>query len=144
VSLPLNGNDIDERLAKMDVTSFIKTLGKSQSFSEVDGELRKTDQTAVSQLVTDMMGEDFTSDLANCTRPVMVVYGKKDDIVKPPQNNHQYNAAGSRFYVGLDDCAHFPMLENKVAFNRLLLEFIHSDDSLSELSPKEYWTRRVR
>ncbi len=146
VSLPLSGNDIDERLAEMDVSSFAKTLGKSQSFSEVDTELRKTDQKAVSTLVKGLITEDFANDLANCTRPVMVVYGKKDGIVTPPpdNNNHQYNAAGSRFYVGLDDCAHFPMLEHKVAFNRLLLEFIHSDDSLSELTPKEYWTRRVR
>jgi hypothetical protein len=36
------------------------------------------------------------------------------------------------------------MLQEKAKFNRLLLDFIHADESVTELSPKDYWQRRVR
>jgi pimeloyl-ACP methyl ester carboxylesterase len=147
VALPLKGSDLDQRLATLDMGSFVsKVLGKSQSFPEVDSELRKTDQEAVTKLTQEIVKDDYSNDLSNCSCPVLVVHGRNDGVVQSSvdNNNHGVNAAGNRFFVNLDDCAHFPMLEEKSKFNRLLLEFIHSDDSLTELAPKEYWQRRVR
>jgi hypothetical protein len=46
--------------------------------------------------------------------------------------------------VSLNECNHFPMLQEKAKFNRLLQEFIHADDDLTELTPKEIWQRRIR
>lgn len=146
VALPIKGNTLHNRLAELGSDEFVnRVLGKSNSFPEIDMELRKTDQTAVSQLATEVYQCDFENDLANCTCPVLVIYGKQDTVVLPPTDgNNHYTSAGQRYYVGLDGCTHFPMLEETAKFNRLLLEFIHADESLTELAPKEYWQRRVR
>lgn len=147
VALPVQGTAVDNRLTEMDVNNFTaKVLGKTQTFSEVESELRKTDQEAVNKLVAEVRNIDFTNDLANCTRPVLMVYGNNDPVVQPPSegNNHHQMSAGNRYSVNLESCGHFPMLEVKNQFNRLMLEFIHADDNLTELAPKEYWQRRVR
>jgi len=146
VALPVNGTAVDARLLDMDVSNFsAKVLGKTESFSEVENELRKTDQEAVNKLVQEVRRNDFANDLANCACPVMILYGQNDSVVTPPAatNNHQMSA-GNRYYVRLDNCGHFPMLEAKVQFNRLILEFMHADDTVTELAPKEYWQRRTR
>ncbi|MCP5094600.1 MAG: alpha/beta hydrolase [Chloroflexi bacterium] len=146
VALPLKGSDLDQRLATFEPGAFIsKVLGKSQNFPEIENELRKTDHEAVTKLTQEIIKDDYSNDLANCACPVLVMHGGNDGVVQlPTDNNSRHNAASSRYYVKLDNCAHFPMLEEKSKFNRLLLEFIHSDDSLTELAPKEYWQRRVR
>jgi hypothetical protein len=35
-------------------------------------------------------------------------------------------------------------LEQTARFNRLLLDFIHADNNLAEIAPKDYWQRRTR
>lgn len=146
VALPLKGSDVDGRLTDMDVTSYVtRFIGKNR-FSEVDNELRKTDQTAVQKLTREIAAEDFHADLLKCGCPVLAIHGKQDMVVKSSveTNNHQNDAANLRFYVGMDGCTHFPMLEEAAKFNRLILEFIHADDTITELTPKDYWQRRVR
>jgi hypothetical protein len=49
-----------------------------------------------------------------------------------------------RYYVALDSCNHFPMLEQTAKFNRLLMDFIHADKDQAELALKEHWQRRIR
>jgi hypothetical protein len=36
------------------------------------------------------------------------------------------------------------MLQETAKFNRLLLDFIMASAELTELTPKEYWQRRIR
>jgi len=146
VSLPIRGTAVDKRLLEMKLDDFTaRVLGKNESFPEVESELRKTDQDAVSKLVEEVRRNDFANDLANCTCPVLILYGHNDSVVTPPQaTNNNYNSAGNRYYVGLESCGHFPMLEANVQFTRLVKEFIHADESVTELAVKEYWQRRVR
>ena len=146
VSLPVAGEALDARLVEMNVDEFVaRTFAKTQTFSEVDNELRKTDQEAVTKLAQEVRNIDFSNDLANCAMPVLVIYGENDPVVQPPANNNYLQmSAGNRHFVGLESCGHFPMLEAKNQFNRLIQEFIHSDGTVTELAPKEYWQRRVR
>ena len=147
VSLPLQGDSINSRLANTAPDTFVsKILGKSYSFAEIDTELHKTDQQAMNLLAQELANIDFLQEVSVCPRPALLVYGGQDQVVQiPPNHSDQLqNPESNRFFVPLDDCNHFPMLQEKAKFNRLLLDFIHADDSLTELTPKDYWQRRVR
>jgi pimeloyl-ACP methyl ester carboxylesterase len=147
VALPVQGNYINARLTNSDPDTFIaRVIGKSNSFPEIDTETRKTDQVAMNRLASELMDHNFASDLTYCPRPILLVFGSQDAVVLPPTGDyyHLQRSGNNRYYVALDDCSHFPMLQEKAKFNRLLLDFIHADESLTELSPKEYWQRRTR
>jgi pimeloyl-ACP methyl ester carboxylesterase len=147
VAMPLAGADINSRLTDSDPGAFIaKVMGKANSFAEIDSEIRKTDQVAMNRLASELSTHDFAADLEKCTRPVLTIFGEQDTVVQPPMNAQHLlqNADFSRFFVSLNECSHFPMLQEKAKFNRLLMDFIHADESLTELTPKEYWQRRIR
>ncbi len=145
VSLPLNGGYINARLTNSQPESFIaKVLGKSNSFSEVDSELRKTDQEAMNNLASELASYNFTEDLQNFPCPILLVFGEEDTVVKAPANNGDLRAASNQYFVGIDNCNHFPMLQETAKFNRLLLDFLSSDEGMTELTLKDYWQRRTR
>ncbi|MEJ2746593.1 MAG: alpha/beta hydrolase [Anaerolineae bacterium] len=146
VALPLHGQAVNPRLGNTALEAFTKAMGKSGSFSEVDSELRKTDQQAINRLMQELTNLDFSQEIITCPRPVLMVYGGQDQVIETPPNNHAQLQApeNNHFLVSLDECNHFPMLQEKAKFNRLLLDFIHADDSVTELTPKDYWQRRVR
>ncbi len=147
VSLPIKGNFIHDRLTNSSPDSFVsRVLGKSNSFMEVDSEMGKTDQVAVNRLAQELSGLSFTDELADCKRPLLLISGAQDQVIQLPESEYGrlQNGGSQRFFVPLDKCSHFPMLQEKVKFNRLLLDFIHADESVTELSPKEHWQRRVR
>lgn len=146
VALPVSGKYLSSRLAGTDPeTAVSRILGRSNSYSEVDTELRKTDQQAYVTLLQEMANCDFTQDLEDMPRPVLMLYGDQDPIVTPPEDDDDYlrETENNRYFVSLD-CHHFPMLQYKREFNRLLQEFILAGDDLTELAPKEYWSRRTR
>lgn len=146
VSLPLKGSYINPRLMNSSPEAFIsRVLGKANSFAEIDSELRKTDPEAVNNLVGEMLTFDFAEDLANIPTPVLFVFGEEDAVVKPPtESNGDFQPASNQYFVGIDNCNHFPMLQETAKFNRLLLDFLSSDNDLTGLTLKEYWQRRTR
>jgi pimeloyl-ACP methyl ester carboxylesterase len=101
---------------------------------------------AMNQLAGELIDQDFESDLKHNKRPLLTIFGVQDNVVQPPHDESGLLqcADENRYYVSLDECGHFPMLQEKAKFNRLLLDFIHADENLIELAPKEYWRRRVR
>lgn len=147
VSLPVNGGNLHEQLASSAPDDFInKVLGKSNSFSEVDGEVRKTDQQAMNQSAQEVMSNNYVSDLDGLPRPVLLVFGDEDMVVTPPSGDyhHLQKASNNRLFISLDNCTHFPMLQETAKFNRLLLDFLAAQGSLKDIAPKEYWRRRTR
>ncbi len=147
ISLPITGAYITNRLQGADAESMAsRVLGRSESFTEIDGEIRKIDPVAVSKSIESFSNLDLISDITNLNRPLLMVYGSQDSLVLPPNGEHSYlqQSVNERFYVELDLCHHFPMLQEKAKFNRLLLDFIMASAELTELTPKEYWQRRIR
>lgn len=142
VSLPLNGSYIHNRLINTEPDSFMKLLGRGNSFSEVDAEIRKTDPEAVANLTRELLGYSFVEDIDTFPRPVLMVYGDDDSVVKPPTEDAQKTGT-NRYYVNMDHCSHFPMLQETAKFNRLLLDFLASDGDMAALALKEYWQRRT-
>ena len=148
VALPVQGGHLNDRLTNSDPESFIaRVIGRSNSYSEVDSETRKTDQKAMNQLAGELAKTNFAADLVDCPRPVLMVFGEQDPVVQPPSGDyyHLQKSGNNRYYISLSDCNHFPMLQEKAKFNRLLLDFFHSkNDDFIKLAPKEYWQRRTR
>lgn len=147
VALPVQGSSINERLLTTDADGFIsRVLGKSNSFPEVDSETRKTDSLAINSVATELAGINFTQELDECPHPLLLVYGEQDPVIQQPpgEGNPLRQATKNRYYVTLDDCNHFPMLQQTAQFNRLVLDFINADGNLTNLAPKEYWQRRTR
>ncbi|MCA9935869.1 MAG: alpha/beta hydrolase, partial [Anaerolineales bacterium] len=111
VSLPINGGYINARLANSQPDSFVsKVLGKANSFSEIDSEVRKTDQDAMNNLANELQNTNFVADLDECERPILLIFGEEDAIVKPPSGDYEHlqRPGNNRYYVGIDNCNHFP------------------------------------
>ena len=143
ISMPVKGDYMNDRLVGQDPFSNVgRTPGLS--WPEVDNEVRKCDINAVSKLVDEIRQKDFIRDIETCTKPLLLVFGKQDQIVKEPGNSLPDPNKG-RAYISLN-CSHFPMLEDQVKFNRLVLDFVLADENadLQELSPKDHWIRRNR
>lgn len=145
ISLPVKGEDLDARINDSDLQSYVgRVINKSTSFDEIDNELRKTDAEAVRCLSAEIKTMDFTNMLANCPCPIMLLSGGQDPVVVPYDGNEALSSADNRLILKIDPCAHYPMLEEKAKFSRLLQEFLAADDSLSDISVKDFWYRRVR
>ncbi|MFT7583809.1 MAG: pimeloyl-ACP methyl ester carboxylesterase [Cellvibrionaceae bacterium] len=141
ISLPVKGSYMDDRLAGRDPFSYFgRTSGIS--WPEVDNEVRKSDIGAVCKSVEEVRNTDFLPDIRACSRPMMLVFGKQDQIVKEPGNSLP-EATTNRAYISLES-DHFPMLEQKVQFNRLVLDFALSQGDMQAISPKDHWVRRNR
>ncbi|MCA9916492.1 MAG: alpha/beta hydrolase [Anaerolineales bacterium] len=146
ISLPVAGTYLTNKLQGADNESMISRVLGRESFSELDSEIRKVDPLAVSKTIDEISNLNFVPDITNLNRPLLLVYGRQDSLVLPPNGEYTYlqQSVNDRFYVELDLCHHFPMLQEKAKFNRLLLDFIIASAELTELTPKEYWQRRVR
>jgi pimeloyl-ACP methyl ester carboxylesterase len=147
VALPVQGGHINSRLTNSDPDFILKLLGKGNSFSEVESETRKTDIDALNQSASELSSANFATKLVECLRPTLMVFGEQDPIVQPPSGDyyHLQKSGNNRYYVSLQDCNHFPMLQEKAKFNRLLMDFILGKlDDNQELAEKDFWTRRVR
>jgi pimeloyl-ACP methyl ester carboxylesterase len=147
IAMPVSGVYLNSRLQGSDPETLVnRVLGKANSFDEIDSEVRKMDATAVANVLLESSKLDLTADIASLTRPLLMVYGVQDSLVKPPNGEHSFlkQSINERFYVELELCHHFPMLQEKAKFNRLLLDFNMASADLTELTPKEYWQRRIR
>lgn len=146
VSLPLKGEHLNRRLVQGSPTNAAgRIVGKGTKHPELELELDKTDPAAVTALADEIGQADFSTALGQVSCPLMLVFGAQDPLIRQPNGNSSLLEAPptSQAYVTLDSCMHFPMLEEKAKFNRLLLDFLHADSDLSNLSPKDYWQRRT-
>ncbi|MCP4359744.1 MAG: alpha/beta hydrolase [Chloroflexi bacterium] len=146
VSLPIKSKYINEKITDSNPDIVLnKILGKSNSYSEVDSEIRKTDQLAFTTLTKEIADCNFAQEIEDSPRPILLLYGDQDNVITPPADEDEYlrETGNNRYFVSLA-CHHFPMLQEKTKFNRLLLDFILAGDDLTELAPKEYWSRRTR
>jgi pimeloyl-ACP methyl ester carboxylesterase len=147
VALPVQGNFIHDRLTNSDSSAFItRVFGKSNAYPEVESETRKTDQAAMNAVASQLTDYNFSADLEKCDCPVLLVFGGQDAVIQQPASDAPFlqRPGNNRYYVSLETCNHFPMLEQTAKFNRLLIDFLHAGDDAIEIAPKEHWQRRTR
>jgi pimeloyl-ACP methyl ester carboxylesterase len=75
--------------------------------------------------------------------PVLIAYGEKDPIVPPDHAAEFMNLNPNRPHqlIVLPGANHFPFLEQRNTFSRVLMDFLVSQGSPVEI--KEQWRRRV-
>jgi len=149
VSTPLVGSALARSLADFsggdgDVASHV--LGRRQvaSYPEVQMEAGKTDVAAVVDSVRAIREEDLQRYLVTLEVPVLLVYGGNDPVISPPEGMWLNRLDDNVRAICLEECRHFPMLEETNKFNRLLRQFLEMRDSPDVLELKEEWRRRIR
>lgn len=144
VSMPVVGEAINRRLAAPGALGmFDKALNvQPPDFEALQLETRRADEQAVISSARSVMGLDLQRELQRIELPILLVHGERDDIVTPLNEG---NLADSEYVrnIYLSESRHFPMLDERTKFNRLLRDFLVTKD-LSSLSLKEEWHRQSR
>ena len=146
VALPLTGESVNVRILKGERQAAVERLMELvHTFPEVDIEARKTDAAALSALARELDGLNTVEDLNHVACPLLMIYGDRDPLVQHPNGEYalEHVTSSDRALVTLESCMHFPMLEHSAKFDRLILDFVHADNDLRHLAPKEYWKRRT-
>jgi len=146
VNVPLIGESINRPLAGFsgDGVALARLAARRAKFPEVEMEVGKTDVSAVTGSIHSVMESDLRRKLPPPDIPVLLVYGGDDPLVKPPRQGWLQNCEDNMRAIFLDGAQHFPMLEERNKFNRLLKDFLEAEGDLRSLELKEEWQRRQR
>lgn len=144
VSLPLVGATINRRLMTSGAFSLFDKAFNLQppNFEALQLETRKADEEAISNSVRSVMSLDMYRELQRIQLPVLLVHGDRDNVVVPYVEDNLYSSDFVRG-IHLSESRHFPMLDERTKFSRLLRDFLVTED-LNSLSLKEEWRRRAR
>ncbi len=147
VSLPLMGAAINRPLASFsgDGDALARLITRQAAgFSEIDLEVRRADTLAVINSVRSAMERNLLLALSPLEIPVLLVYGDDDPLIRLPEPEWLQGLNDNVRSITLDGTQHFPMLEERNKFNRLLMDFLDAGSNLASLELKEEWQRRLR
>jgi pimeloyl-ACP methyl ester carboxylesterase len=146
VSVPLAGTAINRPLAGSfgSEDALARLVARRAKFPEVEMEVHKTDVSAVAGSIQSVMASDLRHLLTPLKLPVLLVYGGGDSLIKPPQQEWLQDCEDNVRAISLNGAHHFPMLEERNKFNRLLKDFLEAGDDLASLELKDEWRRRLR
>jgi pimeloyl-ACP methyl ester carboxylesterase len=144
VSMPVGAASINRRLTTAGALSLFDRAFSDQppDFGALQFETRKADEAAVIKSAHSVLELDLQHELQRIRVPVLVVHGARDDIVTPASGNNFTNSEFVR-ELYLSESRHFPMLDERPRFNRLLRDFLVAKD-LGSLALKEEWRRQSR
>lgn len=146
VSVPLAGAAIHRPLASFSGNgdALVRLVARRAKFPEVELEVRKTDVSAITGTMHSAMVSDLRRLLLALDIPVLLVHGRADPLVGPPQREWLQDCDSNVRAMFLDSAQHFPMLQERSKFNRLVMDFLEAGDDLTSLEFKEEWQRRLR
>lgn len=150
VSTPLVGSAVAPPLATFtnhhDGDWVARILGRRQAsaYPEVVMEAAKTDLRAVVGGIQSVLREDFRDIVESLTIPTLLVYGKNDPLIYPPDERWLRQLEDNVYCFYLEEAAHFPMLDEANRFTRLLRQFLALGTELETLELRDEWRRRVR
>ena len=146
VSVPLVDAAIGRPLAGLpgNGEALARLVARQANFPEVGMEARRADVAAITYSMRSTMEHDLRRAMPPTDVPVLLVYGGDDPLVKPPQSEWLRNCDDNVRAIFLNGTQHFPMLEERNKFNRLLMDFLDAGDDLASLELKEEWRRRLR
>jgi len=147
VSVPLMDGAIGRPLAGFsgDGDALARLITRrAAEFPEVGLEVRRADTTAVINSVRSALECSLLQLLSLLDIPVLLVYGDDDPLVKSPEPDWLQGLDRNVRAITLNGTQHFPMLEERNKFNRLLMDFLDAGSDLASLELKEEWQRRLR
>ncbi|MEA3376778.1 MAG: alpha/beta hydrolase [Chloroflexota bacterium] len=147
VSVPLVGGSIEPVFGELSANGELlaQLIARGANFPEVEREARKVDIHAVVSSVRSVVQSDGLRDmLLPFDLSVLLVHGASDPLVQVPRREWLGGFGQNTRVVLLEGVHHFPMLEERNKFNRLVMEFIDGGKELGSLEPKAEWRRRPR
>ena len=112
-------------------------------YDEINAEAGKADPEAISESMRSLAAIDLVQELGRVKVPKLAILGRNDPLIEAAQATE----IASRLYqsraIVMEKSRHFPMLEEPVAFHRLLRDFFLETQTLQELGVKEMWHRRT-
>jgi pimeloyl-ACP methyl ester carboxylesterase len=148
VDCPLGPESINPRLlssTQADLANWLLDGQPAGSAARVDS--LKADANVIQKSLNIIESANIGTVLqAGLKTPCLLAYGQNDPVIVVPNGEVQFAAAYYVHQITLDQCGHFPMLDDPARFQRLLLDFLalESGASPGELQMKEEWKRRVR
>lgn len=116
----------------------------TEMYDEIVEDTEKLDYGAVQESLQDLFKMDLRPQLGRLYTHMLVVYGDRDEFVDPGQAALFVNGTvATSQVVVLENCRHFPFLDEPAKFNRLVLEFLRSELGQT-VEVKEEWKRRYR
>lgn len=147
VSTPLAGSAVSKRLISSGGHSLLdRMLGRRAvaDYPEVELEAAKTDPNAVLASAQSLDALELRQCVGRIDLPLLLVYGNKDPFVTPLNHDDLRGIDSNVKPIGLNDSAHFPMLDEASKFQRLLRDFLEAKpEDLGALALKEEWRRRM-
>ena len=145
VSVPLVSAAIGRPLASFsgNGSELERLVSRQADFPEVVREARKTDADAILHSLHSTRENNLRQLLFDVKPPVLLVYGEDDVLFHSPRQEWMQGFARSVRAISLQRARHFPMLEERNKFNRLLMEFLEAGEDLDSLKLKEEWQRRT-
>jgi pimeloyl-ACP methyl ester carboxylesterase len=146
VSLPLQPKAISRQfLISASSPTLTKLFWRRQvAYDEVQLDIAKVAENVMAQSIQSVTRTNILEALSQLTIPTLVIYGEKDNIIDPTYGRKVDGKWPNIRLIGLKDSSHFPMLDEKSKFNRLLQDFLDKDTDLASLELKEEWRRRTR
>jgi pimeloyl-ACP methyl ester carboxylesterase len=147
VSYPYQINAINDRFQSSDPVELADwLLGRTPVTEAAWSEASKCDPIAISTSWSGIQSLDLPILPNRANRPVLLVHGRNDPAIAPPDLEEASLWDENTHCVILEGSGHFPMLDEPSKFNRLLTDFLSLSSGASprQLQLKEEWKRRVR
>jgi pimeloyl-ACP methyl ester carboxylesterase len=146
VSCPLDYAAVNLRLRTAtspgELTDWLSNRSPEATTALVDAS--KADPQAITASMAGLQANNIYTNFRSVNIPCLLVYGDKDEAINTPDED--YSVSTMTHQIELEGSGHFPMIDETIKFNRLLIDFLALDSGLSprELQMKEEWRRRVR
>lgn len=147
ICLPLNYEQVNPLLLKANIQELSSWMLTDSPDSEAARiEAPKADPEAIIRSLNDFNSIYSLDIMTQINIPTLLVYGEEDNAVTATTETYLDNLPDHIHYINLEECGHFPMLEQSSKFNRLMIDFLslQSGESPRNLQLKEEWKRRVR
>jgi pimeloyl-ACP methyl ester carboxylesterase len=146
VSCPLGINAVNNRLRTGPLPDLVDwLLDKNPAAEPARADAVKADPRALATSFSDMATYNISINFSNFRTPCLMVHGQNDPAVANPSLDLVLTR-DSVHQITLEQSGHFPMLDETLTFNRLLIDWLALDSGQSprDLQLKEEWKRRVR
>jgi pimeloyl-ACP methyl ester carboxylesterase len=148
VGLPLSADAINRKLLSAASNDTLARLfwHRQRPYAEVEMALPKIAANAIALTIQSVVRLDLRQTLEQIEVPLLTVYGERDAVVGAEQADElDDNHFGARSII-LPEAYHFPMLDQRAKFTRLLRDFVElsTPEELQALTIKEEWRRRTR
>lgn len=147
IGFPLNGSQLDERLASETPTDLANWLLKQDPATEAARtEAPKADGLAIKASLEALKNTNTADLITDLNVATVFVYGQQDPVLSVPELNGGSGLPNRSHHIVFEKSGHFPMLDQANKFNRLVADFLALDagESPRQLQLKDEWKRRVR